>query len=148
MSWNECDIILLIIHWYFYILIAYTSYVTYNCDTTVNAEFRSSRWRCFWKFCKFHKKAPVLQSLFYKIASLQPCNVLTQVFPCEFCEIFKNAYFEEDLWKTASVYWLLHHILVFTIYCSTRFSFLWVKTIELITCEAISFKKYFTERNF
>ena len=28
----------------------------------------------------------------------------TQVFFCEICEIFKNTYFEEHLWKTASVY--------------------------------------------
>ena len=25
----------------------------------------------------------------------------TQVFSCEYCKIFKNAYFEERLWKTA-----------------------------------------------
>ena len=39
--------------------------------------------------------------------SPEACNfiekeTLAQVFPCEFCEIFKNTYFEEYLWTAAS----------------------------------------------
>ena len=30
-------------------------------------------------------------------------ETLAQVFPCEFCEIFKNTFFTEHLWTTASV---------------------------------------------
>ena len=37
----------------------------------------------------------------------EACNfikeeTLTQVFSCEFCEIFKNTFFTEHLWATAS----------------------------------------------
>ena len=60
-------------------LITYTSNVTYTCnyDITFGAEFRSS-----------HRKTLVLESLFYKVASIQTCNVIkkdnpTQVFPGE-----------------------------------------------------------------
>ena len=30
-------------------------------------------------------------------------EILTQVFSCEFCEIFKIAFFTEQLWTTSSV---------------------------------------------
>ena len=44
-----------------------------------------------------------------EVAGLQACNFIkketvAQVFSCEFCEIFKNAFFTEHLWTTASVY--------------------------------------------
>ena len=48
---------------------------TYNSDTAVGAEFISSPQRCSLKFCKFHRKVPVLESLFCNVASLQVCNV-------------------------------------------------------------------------
>ena len=49
-------------------------------------------------FCKFHRKVPVLESLFNKVAGLKRSATLlkrdsTQVFPCEICEIFKNTLF-------------------------------------------------------
>ena len=51
----------------------------------------------FKNFCKFHRKNPVLESLFIKILG-QTCNfikeTLTQVFSCEICEIFKNTFFQ------------------------------------------------------
>ena len=28
----------------------------------------------------------------------------TQVFSCEYCEIFKNTFFKEQLWTTTSAY--------------------------------------------
>ena len=46
------------------------------------------------KFPKFHRKAPVSESHFLKK------ETPTQVFSCEICEIFKNAYFEEHLRTT------------------------------------------------
>ena len=42
------------------------------------------------KFCKFHKKAPVLESLFSKESP-------TQVFFCKICEVIWNTNFEEHL---------------------------------------------------
>ena len=53
------------------------------------------------------QEKPVLESLFDKVAGLRSCNfikkrLLTQVFSCEICEIFKNIYFEEHLRMTAS----------------------------------------------
>ena len=53
------------------------------------------------KFHKFHWKIPVLESVFNKVAGKEETS--TQVFSCEICEIFKNTYFEEHLWKTASL---------------------------------------------
>ena len=43
----------------------------------------------------------------------EACNfikkeTLTHMFSGEFCEIFKNTFFTEHLWKTASVYCDLH----------------------------------------
>ena len=44
----------------------------------------------------------MLESVFNKIATLLK-TTLTQVFYCEYCEIFKNTYFEEHLPSAASV---------------------------------------------
>ena len=54
-----------------------------------------------------HRKTPVLESLFRKVAGLKACKFIkkkaaTQVFSREHCEIFKNIYFEEDLRMAAS----------------------------------------------
>ena len=42
-----------------------------------------------------------MESLFNKVAGLNACNFIkkapTQVFSCEYYEIFKNTYFEEHL---------------------------------------------------
>ena len=64
---------------------------------------------------------------FYKVASLQTCNVikkrlLHRCFPAEF-EKFWRRPISKNIWTTASEYWLLH-ILIFTIHYSARFSFL------------------------
>ena len=48
--------------------------------------------------CKFHRKTPVLESLFNKAAGLKAC--LTQVFFCEICENFKSTYYEQHLRTT------------------------------------------------
>ena len=50
---------------------------TYNSDTAAGAEFISSSlsWGVLKNFCKFHREAPVLESLFCKVSSLQVCNV-------------------------------------------------------------------------
>ena len=40
--------------------------------------------RCSWKFCKIHRKTPVLESLFNKVAHMVSYYL---------CEIFKNTYF-------------------------------------------------------
>ena len=50
----------------------------------------------------------MLEFLFNKVAGLQGCKFIkktpTQVFSREYCEIFKNTYFEEHLRTAASVY--------------------------------------------
>ena len=55
-------------------------------------------------FRNIHMKTTVLESLFNKVAGLQACNkeTPTQVFSCEYCEIFKNTYFEERLRTSVS----------------------------------------------
>ena len=51
---------------------------------------------------------PVLESLFNKAAGLQVCNFikkrLTQVFSCDYSEIFKDTNFEEHLQTADFVY--------------------------------------------
>ena len=51
--------------------------------------------RCSWEFCKFHRKAPVLELLFNKVAALKACNFIkntsTQVLSYKICELVKNA---------------------------------------------------------
>ena len=92
----------------------HTSYATYtyNYDPAAGVEFRSSHRRCFKKFCKFHRKTPVLEFFLKNVVSLQACNAIkketpTQVFFSEIWEILKNNYFEEHLRMTASVQWFM-----------------------------------------
>ena len=52
----------------------------------------------FLKFCKFHSKNPVLESLFDKVKGLKKSATLSKVTPawmfsCEICEFFKNIFF-------------------------------------------------------
>ena len=61
------------------------------------------------KFLNIHRKETVLESLFNRVAGLKVCNFIkrdsdtaTQVFSCEYCEIFKSTYSEENLRTTAS----------------------------------------------
>ena len=50
-----------------------------------------------------HKKTPVLEALFDKVAGLLEIKKkLTQLFSCEYYKMFKNTYFEENLRKAAS----------------------------------------------
>ena len=49
------------------------------------------------RFCKIDRKISVLKSL-NKVADLKACKeVPTQVFPCEYYEIFKSTFFTEHL---------------------------------------------------
>ena len=49
------------------------------------------------------------QSLFFnkvaglRLATLSKKKTLAQVFSCDFCEVYKNTFFTEHLWTTASV---------------------------------------------
>ena len=49
----------------------------------------------------------MLQSIFDKAPDLQTSTLLkgepTQVFKCQYCEIFKNTYFEKRLRTAASI---------------------------------------------
>ena len=64
--------------------------------------FCEKRWS--GKFRKTHRKTPVLESLFNKIADYRPATLLkenpTQVFSVEFCELFKNSFCTEHLRAT------------------------------------------------
>ena len=65
------------------------------------------------KFSNIHRKTPVSESLFLiNLQSFRPATLLkrdsTQVFSCEYCEIFKNTYFEEhprtsEFWEDSSL---------------------------------------------
>ena len=71
--------------------------------------YKSSHRRCFVVFLKFgkvHRGTPALECLFNKVSGLKPHEkeTPTQVFFCEFCQIFNNNYFEEHLRTAASIY--------------------------------------------
>ena len=53
---------------------------------------------CFWKFRNIYRKTPVLESFFDNFIKK---GTPTQIFSCEYCEIFKNTFFEEHL-RTAA----------------------------------------------
>ena len=100
-------------------------------------------------FCKSHRKIPVLESFFYNAAkAFEPATSL-KWDSWGICEILKSTYFEKHLWTAVFVYRLLHHILIYTIHYSTRFSFLQqllyhaIKTIKQMTREAVSFEEVF-----
>ena len=56
-------------------------------------------------FAKFTRKHLCQSFFFNKVAQLRPATLLkkrlTHAFSCEFCEISKNAFFIEHLWKIA-----------------------------------------------
>ena len=130
LSWNECTIMLLIIHWLY-------TLITYNYILT-------DRHLQFWHShrSRIHKQPP---EVFLKIlqisqgstcvgasflqgckpSGLQHCQkrLLHRCFPVRL-EKFWRTPILKNIWTTASVYWLLHHILIFTILYSTRFTFL------------------------
>ena len=58
-------------------------------------------------FAKFKEKHLCQSLVFNKVAGLRPATLLkkktlSQVFSCEFCEIYKNTFSTEDLVATAS----------------------------------------------
>ena len=63
-----------------------------------------SRWS--WIIYKIHRKKPVLESLFNKVAVLRACNFIKEgsdtILSCEICKLSKNNYFEEHLWMSSS----------------------------------------------
>ena len=65
--------------------------------------------RCSYKFHKFHRKTPVLESLFNKVAAPQACNfikkrLLHRCFPVKFVKFLGTPCFTEHL------RWLLLHL--------------------------------------
>ena len=49
--------------------------------------------RCSYRFCKFHRKTPLLKSLFNRVPGLQACNFIRERLhhiSCVIYEIFKN----------------------------------------------------------
>ena len=76
-------------------------------------ESRSSHRRCSTKkvvlknFTMFTRKHLCWILFLIKLQAFRPTTLLkwtpTQTFSCEYCEIFKNTYFEKHLWTAASV---------------------------------------------
>ena len=62
---------------------------------------------CSWKFRKFYRKIPALESHFNKVAGLRETfwkrDSNTCIFSIEICEIFESTYFGEHLWTSAFV---------------------------------------------
>ena len=109
LSWNECNIILLVIHW-----LLFTDYL--KLYTYCHLQFWHSRrsrihkqlpkvflkiLQVFFRISQISQESTCVGVFFYKVASLQACNVTkktpAQVFSCEIWEILRNNYFEEHL---------------------------------------------------
>ena len=111
---------LFMVHWLLYINYLYILYY-----------LQLQLWHC--RRSRIQKQPPemFLKNTCVGVSFLQSCKpsglqryykeTPTQVLSCEIWEILKNIYFEEHLWTTTSVYWLLYHILIYTIHYSTRF---------------------------
>ena len=79
----------------------------------LNQRATGGKQRYTLKFCKFHGKTPVLESIFNKVAQminefLHYGNVVVirskhRCFPVTFVKLFKSTYFEEDLQMNGSV---------------------------------------------
>ena len=84
----------------------------FHDQKTISLNFKSNRSQMFFKigvlknFAIFTGKR-LRWITFNKVAGLEDCNFITkrlqQVFSSEYCEIFKNTYFEEHLRTAASV---------------------------------------------
>ena len=94
---------------HFYTLITYTFYITYNynSDTAPGAQFRRSRGRCSQNFCKFHRKTPVFESLFYKVANLQAAALLKRdSWTANFLSNLRNSS-EHQFWRQSESFIVL-----------------------------------------
>ena len=59
--------------------------------------------RCFLKFRQFHRKTPVLESRFNKVAGLKACNFIKKrfqhsCFPVKFAKFIRTPFFKEHFW--------------------------------------------------
>ena len=75
-----------------------------------------------WIIHKIHRKKPVIESLFNKVAVLRACNFIkedsnTGAFPWNL-QTFEDNYFEEHLWNAASEHYLKRD--------SNTVAFLWI----------------------
>ena len=62
----------------------------------------------YFSYCQKQPPEVFYKKLFLKIGQYSPENTCgrvkpTQVFSCEYCEIFRNTYFEENLRTTVSL---------------------------------------------
>ena len=104
---------------------------TYNSDTAVGTKFISSPQRCSLKFSKFNRKAPVLESLFYRVASLQDFNFTKKdSYIGVFLWNLRNSE-EHIFWKTSE--WLLLCIDYFIIYWFSQYTvFIFINKVFFI----------------
>ena len=59
--------------------------------------------RCFLKISENSQQNTCVRVYF--LLRLQTCDLLVQVFSCEFCETCKTNFFTEHLWTAASACW-------------------------------------------
>ena len=129
--------------------------------TAARAEFRSSRQIFSYKFCKFHRKTPVLDLFFTTLQAFRPATLLK-------IDIFTGNFLLKNIWMTAFVYWwylnncfcvlitsacidfynsLQHMFFSFTDnFCKAEkltSDYCAIKTIELMTREVVSFEEVF-----
>ena len=105
------------LHWISTAFIWITTFLKTEClmlNLMLFSRYRSSRPEVFCKkvFLKFSQNSQentcVRVSFLIKFNKVVKKETLAQVFSCEFCEIFKNSFFAEDLQMTASAVNFFH----------------------------------------
>ena len=68
--------------------------------------------RCSWKFCKFQRKTPVLESPFTKVPELQACNSIKMTlqhkcYTVKYGEFLRTPFFTKHLQWLLLIPWIL-----------------------------------------
>ena len=129
MPWNECNIMLLIIHW-LHTLITYILVWYYTCLHLQSWHSRRSRihkqpQEVFLNILQISQESTCVGLSFLQSCKPSGLNVaknrlLHKCFPVK-CEKFWRTTILKNIWTAAFVYWLLPQILIFTILYSFTF---------------------------
>ena len=139
----------LIIHWLFYIIYNYILTYTYNSDTAARVELRNSHWVVLQNFANFTGKHLCWSLFFKKLQAFRPATLLKRdSYTGVFLWNLRNS--EEHLfWKQLNdCFCVLITSWYIDFYNPLQYTFSFylyyaIKTIELMTREAVSFEEVF-----
>ena len=145
------DVTLTFIHWFLIIIYLLTLTILIQSPEQ-NSEAAAGV--VLKNFANFTEKHLCWSLFFTKLRAFRPATLLKKRL-LKRCFPMKNGKFwitpiSKNIWTTSSVYWLLHHILIFAILYRTQLSFLQIASSLLRNqnnrtndAEAVSFEKAF-----